>query len=908
MKKILSLAAITAALFSTPLVQATPYASAVTNDNGTIRFILNEDSGNVTVTLDNGTLTNDLGALIKGSHSFPLNTATNFQILVSKASAPGFVSTNGSTTATSQIKDSTGASVPHSLGFAQVMSETNMLTSFYSPRGVTVNRNPKSPHFGRIYVANALAGTTASNGVARLTGDGIYVLNADQSDALLNVGDAALTGGLDFSSGSASSPWKITIGQDNNLYICDWTDTLGSLYVTDPDVATGQNVLGGPVGSPFPVTSSRIHGSVHAAVVEGSLEANNLKAWILDEDLQDNRDTTSATQRNSLWQHDIGGSLPGPEVMPTRRFTPSGQAGIASAAPVWDMDRGASGHFYLVCNRQATDTSGLIVRSSTGGAVWNSRQSSTNMTGGTNDFMFDTYAVAVSPDQKYVAVLRRDARTWILPLTNNVPDLARRIWVSTFPTGIGRALRFDAAGNLYLVSNSAELLKVLSPGGTTLAITGGDTSGTNGTFKLVSAPVFRVQPTNQTLTAGATLATVSYVEGLGTASYQWQLNGTNISGATSAVYTKANVQQTNSGTYTLIVSNELGIATSTNAIITVTDIAPNITVQPVGKTVAAGSNVVFTVTAVGSDPKTFQWRFEGVNIAGATTSSYTRSNAQTNHSGNYSVIISNFVNTTTSADALLTVNDSPPVIFTNPTSRTNGAGANSTFTVASYGSDPRTYQWQFEGTDIVGATGTSYTRTNVQPLIDEGSYTVSVSNQYAVAVSTAGILTVTNRAPVISTQPKSATNDVGTSVTFTVTAVGTDPLSYQWFFGASPISGANGSSYNISNVDTTNAGDYSVVITNIVGTNTSSNAVLTVNALVASAPVIEPLTGVGTADVVITWSSVSGNTYRVQYNPDLTATNWTTIADVVATGSTASTTNNPGIADQRYYRVILLQP
>jgi hypothetical protein len=315
---------------------------------------------------------------------------------------------------------------------------------------------------------------------------------------------------LDFTTGVGSSPYKLTIGQDNNLYIADWSDTTGSLYVTDPNISvTGQDVLGGPVGTPYPVTSSGIHGSINAAIVEGSLAALNLKVYVVDEDLQMNRDTTTATNRNSLWRFDItNGTLPAPFVMPTRLFSPSGQAGIASTNQTMDLDRGVSGHFYITDYRSSgNDTSGLIVRSSTGGAVWNSRQTSTNLIGSgavTVDILRSSYAMGVSADQKYVAVMRVDSRTWIIPMTNNVPDLARRIWIHTFPNiANGRGVRFDAAGNLYALSSGGEELKIYSPGGTTLAITGGDTSGTNGTFKLVTAPVFRVQPTNQTLTAGS---------------------------------------------------------------------------------------------------------------------------------------------------------------------------------------------------------------------------------------------------------------------------------------------------------------------------------------------------------------------------------------------------------------------
>jgi hypothetical protein len=143
--------------------------------------------------------------------------------------------------------------------------------------------------------------------------------------------------------------------------------------------------------------------------------------------------------------------------------------------------------------------------------------------------------------------------------------MSGRLVLLSFPSSTattGREVRFDAAGNLYVVSTHLQLMRVFSPGGTTLAVTGGDTSGTNGTFRLVTAPAFRFNPTNQFLFPGENLKMVSYVKGMGEISYQWQLNGTNIDGATDPVYTKIGIDEADYGNYTLIASNELGMVTS----------------------------------------------------------------------------------------------------------------------------------------------------------------------------------------------------------------------------------------------------------------------------------------------------------------------------------------------------------
>ena len=94
------------------------------------------------------------------------------------------------------------------------------------------------------------------------------------------------------------------------------------------------------------------------------------------------------------------------------------------------------------------------------------------------------------------------------------------------------------------------------------------------------------------------------------------------------------------------------------------------------------------------------------------------------------------------------------------------------------------------------------------------------------------VLSLTNAVPgqfpVITSQPSNLTVGVGATATFSVTASGTGPFSYQWRFNAANLSGATDSSYSKSNVQSTDAGSYTVVVTNVAGSVTSGAAVLTV--------------------------------------------------------------------------------
>jgi hypothetical protein len=459
------LALVLALLSTSSVIEATPYASGVTNAAGTVSFVLNEDADNVSVVFNNGASTNNLGALRKGLRTFSLGANTSFRIVVSKNSALGYTSGN----------------------LLQISDDSTPLR-FNAPRGVAVNQNPASPYFGRIYVANAVAGTTtaATNAAARSLSDGIYVLNADHTDAL-NQKDVALTGGIAFdksgtvgSAPEANSPWRIEVGEDNNLYIADFSTVTGSIYVTDPNVSAGSglNVFVG-MGTADPTLNGhgRFGGS---AVALGSLSRSNLTIYSLEGDL---------ASINGLRKYDIGaGPLPFPAT--SAMDSPNLATPLIGIVNVTvDMDRGPDGKFFLLQNRSVGTEAGLYVIGTEDAdgdgkldILFNSLTATKDLTGiSTNvDILRISRAIKVSPDGKRAAIIRDDNNIWVLGLTNGVPDLTTRVLLTNTPlTTIGRDISFDAAGNIYTASSGQLLLRVFSPGGQSTAITGSD-----GTFNV----------------------------------------------------------------------------------------------------------------------------------------------------------------------------------------------------------------------------------------------------------------------------------------------------------------------------------------------------------------------------------------------------------------------------------------
>lgn len=174
------------------------------------------------------------------------------------------------------------------------------------------------------------------------------------------------------------------------------------------------------------------------------------------------------------------------------------------------------------------------------------------------------------------------------------------------------------------------------------------------------APSFAAQPQSTSVLTGGSLTLTASATGTPTPTYQWSKNGVAISGATSATLVISNAQASDAGTYTVAASNSASPTpvVSTAAVVTVTPpatqgTAPAFVQSPLSQTVLAGATVAFNVTATGSPAPTFQWRKDGVNIAGATKSSLILTGVTAANAGSYTVVASNGVANTTSAGGTL---------------------------------------------------------------------------------------------------------------------------------------------------------------------------------------------------------------------------------------------------------------
>jgi len=175
---------------------------------------------------------------------------------------------------------------------------------------------------------------------------------------------------------------------------------------------------------------------------------------------------------------------------------------------------------------------------------------------------------------------------------------------------------------------------------------------------------------------------------------------------------------------------------------------------------------------------------------------------------------------------------------------------------------------------------------------------------YSRALSRAEVanLAVGSNGPVIVTQPQGQVGYIGGSVTFRVNARGLAPLGYLWYKDTVPISWATNSSLILTNLQSSDAGDYNVVVTNVSGSVISANASLMINPVGVS---------LGLFPGVIIQGAV-GKNYAIQYTTNIGPNpSWTTLTNftLAQTPQTwVDITNNVAGASlqRRYYRAVLL--
>jgi hypothetical protein len=239
----------------------------------------------------------------------------------------------------------------------------------------------------------------------------------------------------------------------------------------------------------------------------------------------------------------------------------------------------------------------------------------------------------------------------------------------------------------------------------------------------------------------------------------------------------------------------------------------------------------------------------------------------------------------------------PPAIVTQPQSQIAFAKSNVSFTVSASGSPPLSYQWSFNGSNILDATSSSFTITNVNQN-NLGTYAVLITNDFGGTNSADASLSMY---PFLVDRFAGLVTDWGYTNTLSVEAEGTGPLDYQWFDNGIAIEGATNNTFTLTAIQFTNAGLYSVVVSNAFGSVTNTPEQVVVNPAGISFGGLYP-------SVLI--QGVVGYNYIIQSTTNLSNTNaWITLTNLTLSQPTqlwidsntdASLPTNP----MRYYQVL----
>lgn len=351
-----------------------------------------------------------------------------------------------------------------------------------------------------------------------------------------------------------------------------------------------------------------------------------------------------------------------------------------------------------------------------------------------------------------------------------------------------------------------------------------DESNSNFTVNAITAVSVQPQAATACIGSPATL----WVSAIGAnLTYQWKKNGINVGSATSNTLTIPSVLATDGGSYSCEVTGGCGpVANSSSAILTVKT-PPSIVTQPVGKSVCIGSPAVIFASADG-DNLTYKWQKDGVDVPNATSATLTIPFFQILDAGSYKfVATSSFCNITVQSTAAILTSGIPPSIKTQPINTNVCENGTATLFLECIGTN-MTFQWYQNGVQLSNTNSSTLSIPNVL-VARSGKYYCKISGSCDPATTSSTVTLNINNAPVISLNPLSKNIAEGGSVTFTVGSSTTAiPITYQWYKGATLLTGQTNSSLVLSNLTINDNGDYNCKLTNDCGTTTSGVATLTV--------------------------------------------------------------------------------
>ena len=408
----------------------------------------------------------------------------------------------------------------------------------------------------------------------------------------------------------------------------------------------------------------------------------------------------------------------------------------------------------------------------------------------------------------------------------------------------------------------------------TVVVTGGSLNSSitvdesiSGQINLVAVPQVAITSQPQDVTASTNDLVTFTVGATGSATlgYQWYY-GTNlisppvpISGANASSYSIASANGTDNGLYSVAATNNFNSVTSRFAVLIVGNVVPQLS-GPFDQTVIQGNSATFSATVLLANPApTFQWQTNGVDVAGATSTSLTLNNVQyaALNNATISIIASNAGGSITNKATLTVI--VPPVITPQLTNITVNAGDTASFVSGATGFPAPGLQWYKNGTSLSGQNGGTLTINNAQ-----GS---DIATYMLVATNAAG----------------ATTNSAKLTVNSTTLATTT----------LAPANGATGICYDTPLYVTFN-GPVSIVNSGKIRIYDSTNSTTPVDTIDMSSNTVVVSGGINLTNNIQPHSLFSGDSQVINYFP------------VIVTGNTAAIYPHGGVMTSNHtYYVIM---
>ena len=272
--------------------------------------------------------------------------------------------------------------------------------------------------------------------------------------------------------------------------------------------------------------------------------------------------------------------------------------------------------------------------------------------------------------------------------------------------------------------------------------------------EVISEVIITEGPASQSVVEGDTATFSVEVSGDGPFNYQWQKEGSVIPSATQSELTINNSTKSDEGSYRVTVSNSNSEKSSDFVNLWVsTPVSPvSINAQPQNQVINEGASVSFTVTASAGGFISYQWSKSGTPINNAYDATYTIDSTSMSDAGIYEVMVTNSQGSISSESATLVIIQQgvPVSIIQQPRSQSVTEGNNASLTVQALGDGPITYQWIFNGSEILNATQATYSIDDVTSF-NGGIYSVNVTNPVSTELSLSALLTVSKRPSVLIT-------------------------------------------------------------------------------------------------------------------------------------------------------------